>query len=127
MSSTDQSHERLEERVIQLEHKLEALEQGLPEDIVRKMDSHASAKEDDAREQYSIGERQHVVIEEVTDDASGRQAVSHLQGIAVFVDPHELSMAVGDTVEIKITDVKSSVIHGLALDQIDAGAVSSQA
>ena len=125
MSSTEQSHERLEERVTQLEHKLEALQQTLPEAVVGKMNGHATAKEDDARELYSIREGHHIVIEEFTEDAGGRQGVSHLQGIAVFVDPHDLSVAVRDTVQIKITDVKSSVIHGLALDQIDVRAVSS--
>lgn len=126
MSSTELTDDHLEERITQLEHQLEGLQKALPKTIVEKMDGHVSAKQADARAQYSIGERHQVVIEEVTDDAGGRQGVSHLQGIAVFVDPRDLSVAVGDTVEIKLTDVKSSVLHGLALNRVDAGDVTSQ-
>jgi hypothetical protein len=35
----------------------------------------------------------------------------------------ELTVEVGDTAEVKITDVWSSVIHGLALGQVDAGSI----
>lgn len=126
MSSTGPADDQLKERITQLEYKLEALEKTLPAAIVEKMDGHASAKQADARGQYSIGECQQVVIEEVTDDAGGSQGVSHLQGIAVFVDPRDLSVAVGDTVEIKLTDVKPNVLHGLALNRVDTADVALQ-
>lgn len=87
MSSTGPADDQLKERITQLEYKLEALEKTLPAAIVEKMDGHASAKQADARGQYSIGECQQVVIEEVTDDAGGSQGVSHLQGLLCSLIP----------------------------------------
>ena len=105
----------LRSRLDRLEHELEMLKEYLPDDVVSAMDGHATAKDRDARTQLDIGEEYQVVIEEIESDHHGRQAVTHIDGIVVFINPADTDIAVGDTVLIKLTDVKASVAHGLVL------------
>lgn len=82
--------------------------------------AHRQAKQRDARETYSVGDDLDVVIEEDPAMNNGRQAVTHVGNLVVFVHPGEASLGVGAHVRIRVTHVAKNYLRAVALERLDA-------
>ncbi len=102
----------VEDRVEQLERRLDVLESIFSERVIDKENSHLRAQEKDAREKLAVGETTTVVIEE-PPEANGGNAVTHVNGIVTFIDVD--SAQKGDTLEVKFTDIDENYAHAIAV------------
>lgn len=82
--------------------------------------AHRQAKQRDAREAYSVGEDLDVVIEEDPGMNNGRQAVTHVGNLVVFVHPGGRSLGVGAHVRVRVTHVARNYLRAVTLDRLDA-------
>lgn len=82
--------------------------------------AHRQAKQRDARKVYSIGEDLEVVVEEDPGMNNGRQAVTHVGNLVVFVHPGGTSLGVGAHVRVRVTHVARNYLQAVTLDRLDA-------
>jgi len=77
--------------------------------------SHQTALQKDARSKLSSGQvLAKVVIDEDVDE-EGKAVVKHRK-VTVFVKPNGLDLSIGDTICIKIADVREDSALAIALD-----------
>lgn len=61
-----------------------------------------------------------MVIEEDPSMNNGRQAVTHVRNLVVFVHPGEISLGVGTHVRVRVTHVDRNYLRAVALERLDA-------
>lgn len=99
----------LKQRIRALETEWELMDE--------KQESHLHAKQRDARDVLKRGEEMTLVVEEPPEENDGVKAISHANGIVIFVDPgkHELERA--DVIRTRISDVGENHAHALLIDE----------
>lgn len=81
--------------------------------------SHQQAKQRNARQSFSVGDDIDVVIEEDPTMNNGKQAVTHVGNLVVFVHPGEFSLAVGSHIRVRVTHVAQNYLRAVAVDRAD--------
>lgn len=110
------------DRIEELEERVEVLESLFSDRALGKERSHKERKSNDARDIVDVGDVYTKVIQSVEPQSHGNpdQGVTRIEtGIVTFVEPGEYDVGYGDTVKLKITDVKESAAEAIAVDKID--------
>jgi predicted RNA-binding protein with TRAM domain len=114
------TEENLVRQVEQLEDRIQALEDMFSDRLLSKQQNHAESKRHDAREKLSIGSCYRVFIREVETETAhqSKQGVGQIEGIVTFVEEGKAEFSEGDTVRVKISDVKSSSAEAYAMENL---------
>ena len=81
--------------------------------------AHKRAKEQDARELFSIGDIHEAVVTQTAAENNGRQAITNLENVYVFLNDEDQELRAGDLVTIRLFDVGESYAKGVILEQLD--------
>lgn len=114
--------QNVQDRIDELEERVEVLESLFSDGALGKERSHRERKASDARDIVDVGDVYTKVIQNMEPQTHGRpdQGVTRIEtGIVTFVEPGEYDIGYGDTVEIKITDVKESAAEAIVVDKIE--------
>ncbi|QCC56991.1 hypothetical protein [Natronorubrum bangense] len=121
--SSQIEHQDEQQRIAELEQRVATLERLHDDQILewarRKQQGHEEAKRRDAREKLETGEVRTIVIQSPPGKESP-DAFTKIEGIATFVDPAGKNLPSGATVRAKLTDVRESSAHAIALEVLDA-------
>lgn len=112
------STDKLEQRVEQLETRVESLESLFSPHALDKEQAHVRAKKRDAREELQVGEVYRVFVRNLERDGDGRQGIGRISGIVTFVDRDRVDFGEGDTVKVRLTDVKENAAIGRAIERV---------
>lgn len=80
--------------------------------------AHQRALQQDARDQYAVGEDLEVVLEETPDQNNGREGVARKDGLVVFVYPGETPVELGAHLQIRLTHVDENYVRGVAIQRV---------
>ena len=120
--STHMRTENVQDRIDELEERVEVLESLFSDRALGKERSHKQRKANDARDIVNVGDVYTKVIQNVEPQSHGKpdQGVTRIEtGIVTFVEPGEFDVGYGDTVKLKITDVKESAAEAIAIEKIE--------
>lgn len=113
------SVEELEQRLEDLQNRMDAIESIFSERTLDREQAHTKAKQQDARKHLQPGDTHRVVID--SPPGEGRDpnsAVGRIDGIVVFIDPKRLQIQENDVLNIVIKDVKNNCANANAVSKI---------
>lgn len=105
----------LEEKVKELEDRIQAIEDIFAPAVIDRQTSHVEATKGDARETLSEGDVKTVKIFDPPGQGSDPDSgVGKINGIVTFVNCDGLNVEQDDVVHCRITDVLPNAAHGVA-------------
>ncbi|TKX60708.1 TRAM domain-containing protein [Halorubrum sp. ASP1] len=81
--------------------------------------AHQQAKAKDARSTFSIGETHEAVVTDSAAENNGRQAITNLNNIYIFIDDDDNTLSKGDYVKIRIFDVGENYAKAVCIAHLD--------
>jgi predicted RNA-binding protein with TRAM domain len=105
-NSSQQRIAELEQTVEELQDRLNAVEGVFSDRLINREQAHARAKQRDVQDELSVGDTRTVVIEQTAEETDG-DPLARISGIVVFVK-QAAYLPRGKTVEVMITEIKSS-------------------
>lgn len=109
----------VEEREDDLEARLEALESLFAPRALGKERAHNKAQKRDIQEVLDIGETRTVVVEDTLYDRHDPQFKTTIEGVVTFVDVEDRDTERGDTIDIKIYDLRDTTAHAKRVEDLE--------
>jgi|APHM01.1.fsa_nt_gi hypothetical protein len=115
----EELHSRIEElesdqdeepksRIETLEGRVETLESLFTPDVLGKQQAHNEAQRGSVDQVLTVGETRKVIVEETLLDQPEPQFKTTIRGVVTFVDVENRDLEKGDTIEIRICDLRDT-------------------
>lgn len=118
-SITDDRMQAVEERQNEIEGRIEALESLFAPRALGKERAHKEAQKRDVEDVLDIGETRTVVVEDTLYDRHDPQLKTTIEGVVTFVDVEDRDTEEGDTIDVKVYDLRDTTAHAKRVEDLE--------
>lgn len=113
-----QEVEDLQQEVDALRDDLDAIRGLFSGRVLDKEDAHVDAQDGDVTEIIEVGDKRTVVIDDTQyGDPRDPKAIAHIEGLVTFIQAPNEDLAIGDEVEICISDIGDTYAHAVRVEE----------